>query len=199
MALLLIRIEAHFSQNLAAVEVIKHLRPIIARCTPLDAEWAWDGTNLPANSSAYLQAMMMSFGAPGTLEETAYPEHRDPRLGDWARALQLARRGYAEESMLYFKTAGTGYIFLAAGHKTYLTDPACTVFNWVLAHEIGNVGPYPDPPLPNIINYVESLIANGQAQAVIDAYTRLLNFEPHKTEWRLTLDKALLILKQATH
>ena len=195
-ALLGLRVSRDWSNNGTAIQVVKQMRPVEAGCMPLEAQWTWSGTDLPANISPYLRAAAVSVGASDTAETPRDPERRDPRLLAWFRALQLARQGQTEASMPYLKASGAGQVFLAAGHRTYYTAPACTVVNWVLAYEIGNVSPSPDPPRSSVIVYVEGLIANGQAQAVIDAYTRLLAFEPNKSDWRLTLAKAYLTLKQ---
>jgi len=192
------RISSNGVPNIAAIQVVKQMQPIEAHCAPLDAEWIWNGMALPKGTSAYLRAATLSIGAQGITEGQSSHEQYEPRLLAWFQALQLARHGQAADSMPYFKMAGVGQVFLAAGHKTYLTDSVCTAFNWVLAHEIGNVGPSPDPPLANVTSYVEGLIANGQAQAVIEAYTRLLTFAPNKNDWRLTLAKAYLTVKQTS-
>jgi hypothetical protein len=196
-ALLLgIRVGNSWSHNLAANTILKQMRPVEARCVPLDAQWTWNGGDLPANTSDYGRAVAASFGAPAITEVSADGEQHDPRLVAWLQALHLARQGHAEESVPYFKAAGAGHMFLAAGHATYHSDPVCTVFNWVLAHEIGQVGPSPDPPLTSVKDYVASLIATGQAETVIGAYSRLLTFEPGNADWRLTLAEAHLALQQ---
>ena len=119
----------------------------------------------------------------------------DARLLAWFQALSLARRGQAAESLPYFKASGAGPMLLGAGHATYHSDPACTVFNWILAYEIGPAGLLDGSP-KSVQGYVDGLIANGQAQVVVEAYSGLLRYEPANAGWRLTLAKAYLALDQ---
>jgi hypothetical protein len=157
----------------------------------LDPEWVWKGNAIPAQSGNYVSLVLGSFGAehsiPGTVGQ------HDTRLAAWFQALRLARQGREQQSLPYLQTARVGQMLLAAGHATYRSDPACSVFNWLLAHKVGQVGSPPDPSLESIKGYVNWLIAE-KPEAVKEAFMRLLRYDPEDMEWRLTLAKAHLAL-----
>lgn len=188
------RLAQHLSYNVTAVSVIQQLEPVQARCKPLDPEWVWSDNAVQMQAGNYVNVVLASLGTKDSVSETT--AQHDPRLVAWFQGLRLMRTGQEEQSLSYLRAAGAGRLLLAAGHATYLSDPACTVFDWVLAHDIGSVGPTPDPPLANLNSYVAGLIDNGQPEVVVDAYTRLLKFEPQKSDWRLTLARAHLALDQ---
>lgn len=178
--------------NVAAVAALKELQPAAARCAPLDAEWTWSGSQIPAQTNDYVRLVLASLnGADENPPEDV--EQRDPRLVAWFQALWLARQRQAAQSLPYLRAAGVGRMLLAAGHRTYRSDPACSVFNWLLAHKVGPVGLSPDPSLEGIRGYVGGLLRE-KPEAVKEAYVRLLGFDPDDVEWRLTLAKAHLAL-----
>lgn len=176
--------------NAVSLTMVDHLA-LQSSCPLTEAQLQWRGGAI-VGQTVYFRGVAASAGAPGSEFPAAEAWKRDPDLFSWFKARTLIRQRRFAESLPYLKLTKAGHSLLAAGHKTYGVDPACTLFSWALAHEIGGLGPDPDPGLQGVVNYGQVLVRNGQAEAVIAAYERLLLYKPGQLDWRLTLAQSYL-------
>ncbi len=173
-------------QNQTAVTAITHLSTT-SSCAIDAVRLQWDG-DLPAGSySPYLQAVMA--GALGT--EMMSPDFnewkRDPRLYYWFLAQTAVKNKAYDKSLLYLTTAKAETMLEAAGHTTIETGHTeCSLINWTVASEISS-REAPD-------GYVQHMMNTEQWPQVVEAFSRLLQYDSQRVAWRLSLAKAYLAM-----
>lgn len=173
-----------WQQNQTAVTAITHLSRT-SSCAVDEVRLQWNGDEPIGSYSPYLQAVMAAtsgteIGSPGFNEW-----NRDARLYYWFLAQTAVKNKAYDKSLLYLATARAGAMLDAAGHTTIATGHTeCTLINWTVASELG----YREPP----DGYVQHMMNTEQEPQVVEAFSRLLQYDAQRADWRLSLAKAYL-------
>ncbi len=180
--------------NRSSLLALKQVTPVNAGCDPLEPSLRWSGElwNDPTSRLGVVVA------AAGGLAEKTLPgqnQAHDAQQWAWFTAKRLIAQGQYAASFPYLQQAHIAGMLTTAGHFNH-GDWGCGLFNWLMAVEMKDSEFQPSPDWASLVGYTNNFIADGRAQIVIDAYTRLLAFQPERTEWRLVLARAYLALEQ---
>jgi len=98
-------------------------------------------------------------------------------------AKQFMAQGDFGASFPYLQQAHVGNMLINAGHFSGGDDWGCSLFNWIMAYEVEDSDFQPAKShRPEW--YDCEFYGRWTAQFVIDAYTRLLAFQPDRAHWR---------------
>lgn len=180
-----IRIGTSWQNKKVFIFFVDHLE-LISSCKIDEVRLHWQGELLDGPLPPYLQGVAASTLNTNVDSPGKDIWDRDFRLYYWFMAQSAVKNNLYGDSLIYLNSADVGKMIDAAGHNN--PSPICRMINWTLASEIG----YRDPP----DEYVQAMRDTDQWDAIEQAFTHLLKYDPQRTAWRLTLAEAYMVLEK---
>lgn len=179
------------STTARSLQIVSHLAPS-GGFVPTEPYVSWVGSNTPPlSNNPYHLAAAAAAGRSDAQMPLLADWHREPQLWHWFSAQVALREHRLPNAFEHLSEARASPGLLTNGHLYYgQSNFSYALINWELAYALGNLPTNPDPGWQSLTDFRSSFLQQDKDKIVIEAYSKLLEFQPDNELWQSILEEA---------